>query len=147
MPAPHHKGEEAMATSNEIRERIEQVDAARSTRRLAAAQRVSELADRRKTLATELEEIDTELGDVVADHADVISVPELAAVTDVPASELTRWLSSRKPSRAKRKKSTAAGPDTKNQAQNMASSPAPAPTELDPARTGSAPTRVLVQVP
>lgn len=136
-----------MATSNEIRHRIEQIDAATSTRRVTAAQRVSELADRRRTLATELEEIDTELGEVITEHADVISVPELAAVTDIPASELTNWLSSRKPSRAKRKRPTSAGPDTKNQPQNTTPRPAPGPAELDPAQTGSAPTRVLVQVP
>jgi hypothetical protein len=94
-----------MATSNEIRQRIEQIDASTSTRRVTAAQRVSELADRRKTLATELEEIDTELGEVITEHADVISVHELAEVT------------------------------------------APAPAGLDPAQTGSAPTRVMVPVP
>lgn len=136
-----------MATSNEIRQRIEQIDATTSTRRVTAAQRVSELAERRRTLATELEEIDTELGEVITEHADVISVPELAAVTDIPASELTTWLSSRKPSRAKRKRPTSTGPDTKNQTQNTAPGPAPAPAALDPAQTGSAPTRVLVPVP
>ncbi|HEX8866299.1 MAG TPA: hypothetical protein VF821_11645 [Lentzea sp.] len=136
-----------MATSNEIRHRIEQIDAATSTRRVTAAQRVSELADRRRTLATELEEIDTELGEVVTEHADVISLAELAAVTDIPASELTTWISSRKPSRAKRKRPTNTGPDTKNQTQNSAPSPAPASDVLDPATTGSAPTRILVPVP
>jgi hypothetical protein len=102
-----------MATTNEIRERIQQADAARSRRRLAAAQRVGELADRRTKLAAQLKEIDAELGEVLAENEDVISVPELAAVTDLSAADLSHWLGRRKPSRTKRKRPAGGGTDAK----------------------------------
>ena len=109
QPAPEprlQKGDIQMATSDEIRERIEQADAARNTRRLAAAQRVGTLAERRQKLTAEVEEIDAELGAVVAKNEDVISPQELAAFTNVPASDLTNWLAQRKTSRTKRKRTT-----------------------------------------
>ncbi|WP_086667522.1 hypothetical protein [Lentzea kentuckyensis] len=104
-----------MATSDEIRERIEQADAARNIRRLAAAQRVGELANRRRKLTTEVDEIDAELGAVVAENVDVISPQELAAFTDVPACDLTDWLNRRKTARTKRKRTARTDPDTKSE--------------------------------
>ncbi|WP_434447673.1 hypothetical protein [Lentzea sp. E54] len=133
-----------MATTDEIRERIKQADAARSVRRLAAAQRVGELANRRKALASELEEVDLELGAVLAENEDVISVPELAVVTDLSASDLTDWLSRRKTARTKRKRHTDGGTGTKTQTRQA---PTPSQASMPPApRSEAAPAPVLAPV-
>ncbi|WP_216211081.1 hypothetical protein [Amycolatopsis aidingensis] len=89
-----------MATTDEIERRVAEADAARSARRTAAAKRVGELAQRRAAVAEELRAIERELGDALATDSDVIDVDELAQFTDVPAAELTRWLTNRKPVRA-----------------------------------------------
>lgn len=95
-----------MATPEEIRQRVEEADTARSARRAAAAQQVGELAQRRAAIVAQLAEVERELGEVVADAQDVIDVDELAAFTDLKPSDLTGWLAGRKPSRGKRRKAT-----------------------------------------
>lgn len=92
-------------------EDIQQADTARSARRAAAAQQVGELARRRTVLAEQLDDIERELGDVLATAQEVIGVDELAKFTDVPAADLTRWLTARptpKTNRAKSKRSAGA---------------------------------------
>jgi hypothetical protein len=101
-----------MATTEEIEQRVQQADAARSTRRAAAARQVSELAERRAVLAEQLDDIERELGDVLAAVRDVMDVDELAAFTDLPAADLTRWLTARttrKPTRTSRQRPAVAG--------------------------------------
>jgi hypothetical protein len=93
-----------MATTDEIQRRVEQADTARSAKRSAAARQVGELAQRRTAIAEQLDEIERQLGDVLADAHEVMDVDELARFTDVPAADLTRWLTARKPTRTKRKK-------------------------------------------
>src|SRR5207248_8213102 len=99
-----------MTTSQEIERRVAEADAARSTTRSAAAQRIGELAQRRAAIAEQLCEVERELGEVLAEAADVIEIGELARFTDVPAADLTRWLTNRKSSHPKRNKPKAAGP-------------------------------------
>ncbi|SES39796.1 hypothetical protein [Lentzea albida] len=94
-----------MATTDEIRRRIEIADAERSSRRLGTAQLVGELAHRRTALSKELHEIDIKLGNLIIDAEDVISLPELALFTDVPVDELTQWTVASKPKRGRRKRS------------------------------------------
>ncbi|WNV90211.1 hypothetical protein [Umezawaea sp. Da 62-37] len=96
-----------MATPEEIRQRVQETDTARSARRATAAQQVGELAGRRAEIVAQLAEVERELGDVVADAQDVIDVDELAVFTDLAPSDLTGWLAGRKPVRGKRKKPTA----------------------------------------
>lgn len=95
-----------MATTDEIRRRVELADADRSNRRLATAQLVGELARRRTVLATELQEVDVKLGDLITEAEDVMTLPELASFTDVPMDELTRWTAASKPKRGRRKRSS-----------------------------------------
>lgn len=95
-----------MATTDEIRRRVEQADTYRSAKRSAAAQRVGELAQQRAAIAEQLYDIERKLGDVLADARDVMDMEELAQFTDVPAAELTRWLEARTMTRARRRKST-----------------------------------------
>lgn len=95
-----------MATPEEIRQRVEEADTARSARRAAAAQQVGELAGRRAEIVAQLAEVERELGEVVAGAQDVIDVDELAAFTDLKPSDLTGWLAGHKPSRGKRRKAT-----------------------------------------
>jgi hypothetical protein len=102
--ATRHREEIRMATTDEIRHRIEEADTARSAKRAAAAQQVGELAQRRTALAEQLAEIERELGDVLAATSDVIGVNELSRFTDVPAADLTRWLDGRRTTRVKRRK-------------------------------------------
>ncbi|MGX7828997.1 hypothetical protein ACTG9Q_28310 [Actinokineospora sp. 24-640] len=97
-----------MATPEEIRQRVEKADTARSARRAAAAQQVGELAGRRAAILAQLTEVERELGEVVADAQDVIDVDELAAFTDLKPSDFTGWLAGRKPGRGKRKKAATA---------------------------------------
>ncbi|MFE6612001.1 hypothetical protein [Amycolatopsis sp. NPDC057786] len=93
-----------MPTAEEIERRVEAADAARSERRSAAARRVGDLAERHAELAEELGELERELGEVLSESGDVIEIEELAVFTDIPASDLVRWLDNTKPSRTKRKK-------------------------------------------
>lgn len=100
-----------MATTDEIARRVQEADTARSAQRAAAAQRIGELAQRRGMLAEQLDEIERALGDELAAAQDVMAVDELAAFTDVPAADLTRWLSARtarKPVRTRRKRAVEA---------------------------------------
>ncbi|MFD2422689.1 hypothetical protein [Amycolatopsis pigmentata] len=93
---------------------MEEADRARSVRRSAAAQRVGELAHRRALIVQQLFDIERELGDVLAESSDVMEIDELARFTDLPAADLTQWLSGRKTSRTKRKKSIGDSPGAKN---------------------------------
>ncbi|MCE7007088.1 hypothetical protein LWC34_30300 [Kibdelosporangium philippinense] len=103
-----------MATTKEIERRVAEADSARSARRTAAAKRIGELAQRRAAVAEQLDDIDRELGDVLATARDVIGIDELARFTDLPASDLTRWLEGRKTTRSKRKRSAAGAPAAKS---------------------------------
>lgn len=84
-----------MVTTEEIEHRVQQADAARSAKRAAAARQVGELAGRRAVLAEQLDDIEGELGNVLAAVQDVMDVDELAAFTDLPAADLTRWRDAR----------------------------------------------------
>jgi transposase len=99
-----------MATTEEIRRRVEEADTARSTRRSAAAQRIGELAARRADVAEQLDDIERQLGDELAAAQDVVDIDELAQFTDVSAADLTRWLAARKPTRTKRPRPAAGRP-------------------------------------
>ena len=99
-----------MATTDEIRRRIELADSERSNRRLATAQLVGELAHRRTELAAELHEVDVKLGDLITESEDVMSLPELASFTDVPVDELMRWTAASKPKRGRKKRSSTRPP-------------------------------------
>jgi hypothetical protein len=114
LTQPHTKqrGGHEMATTEEIEQRVEEADTARTARRAAAAKRVFELATRRATVAAQLSDLERELGDVLAEANDVIEIDELARFTDVPATDLRRWLDERKTTRPKRKRP--AGTSAKN---------------------------------
>jgi hypothetical protein len=100
-----------MATAEEIKRRVEQTDTARSAQRATAAQEVGALAQRRAVVAEQLADIDAQLGDVLAEASKVMSIDELAAFTDIPAADLTQWLTARKTARTKRKPRPATGTD------------------------------------
>ena len=134
-----------MATTEEIRQRVEQADTVRSARRSAAAQQVGELARHRATLAEKLADIERQLGDALAAASDVIDIDELARFTDVSASELTHWLSSRKTTRTRRKRipvgtsSKSLTASTPPGEKNTESKPvAPRPSETNPPGHGAA---------
>ncbi|MDT8916044.1 hypothetical protein [Amycolatopsis sp. PS_44_ISF1] len=81
-----------MVTSEEeITHRLEERDVARGVRRAQAATTVGGLARRHTELAGQLASLERELGEILMRAGDVIDVPELAQVTDIPAAELTRW--------------------------------------------------------
>lgn len=101
-----------MTTPEEIRRRVEENDTARSAKRSAAAQQVGELAQRRAAIAEQLGDIERQLGDVLAAARDVMDIDELARFTDVPAADLTKWLTARKTTRPKRKRPTSTGSAT-----------------------------------
>ncbi|AIG74387.1 Hypothetical protein AJAP_07370 [Amycolatopsis japonica] len=133
-----------MPTAEEIERRVEVADTARSERRSAAARRVGDLADRHAELAEQLGGIERELGEVLAESGDVIEIDELAAFTDVPATELARWLNNAKPSRIKRKKPTGTNPAKTTQPRKPAASHQPAHNvaaaqDIPPARGGTVP--------
>ena len=81
-----------MVTSDEIQRRVQQADTARSAERSAAAQQVGELAYRRAAVAEQLADIERQLGIALAAAQDIMAIAELAQFTDVPAADLTRWL-------------------------------------------------------
>lgn len=142
-----------MPTAEEIERRVEQVDTARSTKRSAAAQRVGALAQRRAAIATQLADIEEQLGDVLAAAQEVMDMDELAAFTEVPAADLTRWFAARKPSRGKRKRHTAGAATSDSNrgpsaARTATSRPASTPPEPAPARADDVdrPVRVPAEV-
>ena len=104
-----------MATTEEIQRRVEQADTARSAQRSTAAQQIGELAARRAAIAEQLADIERELGDVLTAAQDVIDIDELARFTDVPAPDLTGWLTARTTTRTKRKRPTGGGPAAKSE--------------------------------
>ncbi|WP_436499563.1 hypothetical protein [Actinokineospora sp. HUAS TT18] len=98
-----------MATTEEIEHRVRHADTARSAKRAAAARQVGDLAQRRAALADQVDDVERELGEVLAAVQDVMTIDELAVFTDVPAADLTRWLTARttrKSSRPKRRQPT-----------------------------------------
>lgn len=143
-----------MATTEEIRRRVEETDTARSTKRSAAARQVGELAARRAGIAEQLSDIERQLGDVLAAAQDVMGIDELAQFTDIPAADLTRWLTARKPTRVKRKRPAAGTPDAESDPSRPSAARTPsagrASTTPDPAvrRAGAAdvPARVPAEV-
>lgn len=135
-----------MATAEEIERRVEQVDTARSAKRSAAAQQVGVLAQRRAAIAKQLTDIEEQLGDVLAAAQEVMDMEELAAFTDVPAADLTRWLAARKPARGKRKRPAAGAAGDSNRGPSAArtSTARPTSTPPEPARTDDADAPVRV---
>jgi hypothetical protein len=145
-----------MATTEEIRRRVEEADTARSAKRSAAAQQIGELAQRRAAVAEELHEIERQLGDVLAAATGVMDIKELAQFTDISTADLTRWLNARtvrKPTRAKRKRpaNAADAPSDTSRAPSAASTPtAGESTVSEPAAPGAgaadAPARVTAEM-
>jgi hypothetical protein len=135
-----------MATADEIERRVEQADTARSAKRSAAAQQVGALAQRRAAIAEQLTDIEEQLGDVLAAVSDVMDIDELAGFTDVPAADLTRWLTARKPTRTKRKRPAASGENDTNRGPSAARTSTARRTSTPPeaARTEAADTPVRV---
>lgn len=126
-----------MATPEEIDHRVHEVDTPRTARRAAAARQVSDLARRRAGIVEQLEGLERALGDVLADAQDVVGIDELADFTDVKAADLTQWLATRRPSRVKRKKSSASAASTQADANPRTAasetSVSQAPTRRSPA--------------
>ena len=127
-----------MATPDEIRRRVEDADTARCAQRAAAAQQVGELALRRAAIAEQLDDIERELGDILATATQVIGIDELAQFTDLKAADLTRWLTTHKPVRAKRKRSATTPTDTSPEPAGP-KTPPPRPTSTPPVPRESAP--------
>jgi hypothetical protein len=144
-----------MATTEEIRRRVEAADTARSVRRSAAAQQVGDLAQRRAAIAEQLADIERQLGDALAAARDVIDIDELARFTDVPAADLNRWLNGRKTTRARRhrpaagtqgaRSDTGRGPSAARTPPTSQASTSPEPA-APRANTADEPARVPVEV-
>ncbi|WP_020638787.1 hypothetical protein [Amycolatopsis balhimycina] len=118
-----------MIMTDEIERRVEKADAEKSARRTAAAREVGELAHRRAALAEELAEVERKLGTVLVAAADVIGIDELAEFTDVPAADLTRWLTVGKPRARRGRPPGSRRPKPETQPEAL---PAPAPPEPRP---------------
>ncbi len=95
-----------MATSEEIQNRVDEFDSARSARRKAAAYQVSELAGRHDELVTQVDEVKRKLAEVLVEYSDVITVEELARFTEVPESHLEQWRDGVKAGRPKKRRAT-----------------------------------------
>lgn len=133
-----NRKEPRMPTSDEIERRVQQNDTSRSAHRAAAAQQVGELAERRAAIAEQLREVERQLGDVLAEASAVMDVDELARFTDVPAADLTGWLTSRTTTRPKRKKAPTSASGTPAATPRSTASRTPptshmAPTVPEPA--------------
>lgn len=128
-------------TTDEIARRVDEADTACSAKRAAAARQIGDLAQQRTTIAEQLDDIERQLGEVLAAAQKIIDVDELARFTDVPAADLTRWLTARKPTRAKRLKPNRTTSGTSGEASRDAS-PARTTAARHPSSvTGSAASR------
>lgn len=137
-----------VALDDEIDDRLEEKDSARSARRREAARTVGNLARRHAELAGQLASLESELGEVLTAAGDVIDVPELAEVTDVPAADLARWRDQiAKTARSKRHRTsarknaggTASRAGTTSRAEKPAAAEPPAPHSAAPDASGSRP--------
>ncbi|QFZ18492.1 hypothetical protein [Saccharothrix syringae] len=126
-----------MATPEQIRQRVEDADTARSVRRAAAAQQIGVLAQRRAGIVAQLEDVERELGDVLAEAQDVIGIDELAGFTDLKPADLSGWLAGRRPTRGRRRKSSTGTPREPNSrpvtSRNSTVTRTPTPREPAPA--------------
>ncbi|WP_432850653.1 hypothetical protein ACQPXB_08495 [Amycolatopsis sp. CA-161197] len=129
-----------MVTSEqEIARRLEETDSARSARRTKAATTIGELARRHSDLAGQLAELERELGATLAAAEDVIDVPELAQITDIPTTDLARWRDqAAKPVRAGKRKRTSSPKDNGLPPTAAAARP-PQFSTPNPAVAGAAP--------
>lgn len=126
-----------MVTSEEeIARRLQETDTARSARRQQAATTIGKLARRHTELADQLADLERELGEILTAAGDVIDLPELAEVTDVPVADLTRWRDQvATPARRKRNGSSAKrnssgkGTQTASASRTVAPPTTPAPAE------------------
>ncbi|MEU4524737.1 hypothetical protein AB0F52_39210 [Amycolatopsis sp. NPDC024027] len=130
-----------MITTDEIERRVEKVDAEKSARRTAAAREVGELAHRRSTLVEQLADIERRLGTIIAAAADVIGTDELAEFTDVPAADLTSWMTAGKP-RARRGRPPGSRRPKPETQPGTSSTPAPAEPRPGPTPAGVRPSVV-----
>jgi hypothetical protein len=121
--------EQLMPTSEEIEQRVREVDSSRTARRATASQQVSDLAEQRAEVAVQLEQLERRLGDVLADAQDVITIDELAGFIDVKATDLTRWLAGRSSARAKRRKPAVSTTPERAKPGSAATTPSPASQE------------------
>lgn len=92
-----------MTTPEEIERRVEEADTARSAKRATTARQVGELAQHRAAVAEQLDEVERQLGEVLAGAEDVISIAELARFTDISPTDLTRWQTSHRTARGRRR--------------------------------------------
>jgi hypothetical protein len=127
-----------MTTDEEIERRVEETDTPRTEKRSTAAKQVAELAERRSAIAEQLDDIERELGDILVAAQEVMDIKELARFTDVPATDLTRWLTSRKTTRTKSKKTTASALNSARQEPAMARTEAPTPPTAPDLRNDAA---------
>jgi hypothetical protein len=142
-----------IATAEEIDRRVEVADRARGLKRSAAAKQVGELAQRRTMLAVQLDDVERQLGEVLADASDVLDIDELARFTNIPASDLTAWLTARKPARGTKKKPAASAASNTTRGSSAARTPAnghpsvpPTPTAAPRTDAEDAPGRVTASV-
>ncbi|MEU0533461.1 hypothetical protein [Amycolatopsis tolypomycina] len=127
--------------TDEIERRVEKADAEKSARRTAAAREVGELAHRRAALAEELAEVERKLGTVLVAAADVIGIDELTEFTDVPAADLTRWLTAGKPRARRGRPPGSRRPKPETQPETVRA-PAPPEPRPGPPTTGIQPSVV-----
>ncbi|MFE0025481.1 hypothetical protein [Amycolatopsis sp. NPDC059021] len=113
-----------VAPEEEILRRLQERDSERSARRAHAATTMGELARRHAELAGRLTDLERELGAALTAAGEVIDVPELAQITDVPVDHLTRWRDqAAKPGRGKRKRPSAPKNDTPGTGTQAATAP------------------------
>ncbi|WP_410675358.1 hypothetical protein [Amycolatopsis sp. cmx-4-68] len=131
-----------MVTSDEdeIERRVEEVDTARRARRVAAAKRLGKLAQEHADLAENLAGVERDLGELLAEASPDITIDELATFTGVSVADLEHWQSTRKPTRHRRKRATAAseraGTPQPPTAQTSAPGRGPTPVKAGPTPAG-----------
>lgn len=132
-----------MPTAAEVRQRVEQADAARIQRRAEAAATVAELHAAREEAAARLADADKQLADSVASAEQHMTRKELAEFVGAKTSEIDQWASNgsrtgkRRSSRKRSSSSatTSAAPSGTNGAEVTAEHSPTASSEPDSAST------------
>lgn len=139
-----------MPTSDEINRRVKEADTPRTEKRSQVCTRIAELAEQRATQAAQLAETEHQLGEILADAGEVITIDEVARITEVPATDLDQWLAGRKTVRGKRKQSTGGGRSRKHDQHQDTAATTPAdvetPTPREPAASPDGRARVAAGV-
>lgn len=103
-----------MPTDEEIERRVTTDDTPITARRVAIAQKVSDLGTRIAAVSEELQDLIGQMRQEIGDNHEIITVEKLAIYTEIPKAKFNEWLAGHKAFENKRKRSSVAEASTQH---------------------------------